>query len=362
MELECKADFERVLERFEAWWRCEIIDRPPVCIPIRSSRAPAPPQKRHASRREKALDAEYQIDCFEARIEGEVFVAESVPIFLPYAGTGVCSTVFGCELEYGEHSVWSKPRVQSCREVPGIEPNLDNPYWNAVREMTRLSLERGRGKWITGVTDMHTNGDLVADLRDPQQLCLDLVDDIESVRAACDHVTRYFPLMFDDLWKPIEAAGQPCTTWTPALHVGRSYPVSCDFICMISPEMLAETILPSIRAECEFLDRSIFHLDGPGALKHLDALLEIDKLDGVQWVYGAGNAPAAKWTDVYRKVQRAGKCIQAICEDRSDAKALAEHLSPEGVWFCVNEAVSLDEAEQFLRWCADWAAGKRSAR
>ncbi len=28
---------------------------------------------------------------------------------------------------------------------------------------------------------------------------------------------------------------------------------------------------------------SPFHLDGPGALKHLDALLELDELDAVQW-------------------------------------------------------------------------------
>jgi hypothetical protein len=32
---------------------------------------------------------------------------------------------------------------------------------------------------------------------------------------------------------------------------------------------------------------SLFHLDGPGALKHLDSLLELDALDGIQWVSGA---------------------------------------------------------------------------
>ena len=32
MKLETKPDFEKALERFEAWWQCEIIDRPVVNI------------------------------------------------------------------------------------------------------------------------------------------------------------------------------------------------------------------------------------------------------------------------------------------------------------------------------------------
>jgi hypothetical protein len=32
--LHCKPDFEQVMSRFEAWWQCEIIDRPPVTIDV----------------------------------------------------------------------------------------------------------------------------------------------------------------------------------------------------------------------------------------------------------------------------------------------------------------------------------------
>ena len=225
--------------------------------------------------------------------------------------------------------------------------------------MTDLSLERGDGRWITALADLHTNGDLLTALRDPEQLCFDLADDIDSVRAACDHVTQYFTLMYDDLYDRVAAAGQPSSTFIPAFHRGRMYPVSCDFICMISPEMFAQTILPSIEREIAFLDRSIFHLDGPSALRHLDLLLELDGLDGVQWVYGAGGGPAARWVDVYRKVQDAGKCIQLNAHDLDDAMAVAEHLRPEGVWFCPGGGYSRDEAEEFLKRVERWSAGKK---
>ena len=33
-------DFERILARFEAWWHCEIVDRPLVSVGVRPERPP----------------------------------------------------------------------------------------------------------------------------------------------------------------------------------------------------------------------------------------------------------------------------------------------------------------------------------
>ncbi len=48
--------------------------------------------------------------------------------------------------------------------------------------------------------------------------------------------------------------------------------------------MFEEVFLPGIIEECSFYERTIYHLAGPGALKHLDSLLEIKELDAIQWV------------------------------------------------------------------------------
>ena len=359
MELGHVIDFERVLERFEAWWVCEIVDRPPVTIGVRPEREPVLPVKRHATLREEWFDFEHKLDVLEAGLETAVFVGESYPRFEPKLGPELCATVFGCELEFSETTSWSVPVAHSSHDVRKIQPDLENVYWRAVRRATDLSLERGAGRWITAMPDLHTNGDLVAAIRNPQDLCLDCADDLASVRAACDYVTDTYATMFDDLWGPIAAAGQPCCTWTPYLHAGPAYVTNCDFICMISLKMFEEAILPSLVREMRYLERNIFHLDGPDALRHLDALLALPELNGLQWVYGAGNGPAARWVDVYRRTQAAGKCIQLACEDIDDAKRVAEHLKPEGVWFCPGWGYTRDEAEAFIRWAADWAAGKK---
>ena len=99
---------------------------------------------------------------------------------------------------------------------------------------------------------------------------------------------------------------------------------------MISPDMFKEFILPELMEEIEWLDgKTIFHLDGPGALKHLDMLLEIPKLAGIQWVYGAGQPTAAYWVPVLKKIQAAGKLIH-IHIVPEDLDVLLEEIKPEG--------------------------------
>ena len=137
------------------------------------------------------------------------------------------------------------------------------------------------------------------------------------------------------------------------------YYVSCDFICMISPKAFQETTLPCIAYECGRLERSIFHLDGPGALRHLDALLELKDLDGIQWTYGAGHGPARKWIDVYKRIQAANKCMEVHIHDNDNVKAIMENLRPNGVWMLMPSAMTHDEAASLMRDLERWAAGKK---
>lgn len=209
MDFAAKPDYPAVLSRFEAWWRNEPLDRPLVTIEVEPADPPRLPQKRHASVRDCWLDVEYVLDCVEARVEAGVFLADTVPIFMPFLGPEVCAALFGAELRF-ENNVtsYSVPVVKHVRDILAIQPNFDAIYWKTIRQLTDLSIQRGRGRWITGVTDLHTNGDLLASLRDPQELCLDCADDLEGVRLACEHVTDSFPLIFDDLCDRIAAAGK----------------------------------------------------------------------------------------------------------------------------------------------------------
>jgi hypothetical protein len=355
-----KPDLERTLERFEAWWSCRIVDRPPVNINVKSKPVELP-YKQHASLRDRWLDMDYALDCFEARLKGQVFVADTVPVFYANVGPEVCGTLLGCPLEFGEDTTWSKPILSNCRQVLERPLDFHNEYWAAIRRGTDLSLQRGSGRWITGMPDLHTNLDLLAALRDPQELCMELVDDLEGVHLATQYVTDLFPAIFDDIHDRLAPAGQPCTSWTPSLHAGRGMVLQSDFIALISPAMFRQVALPALVREMEFLETSLYHLDGPGALKHLDDILAIPRLNAVQWIYGAGRGSAKDWIDIYRRIQAEGKGLQVNCQDIPEALLLTRRLRPQGVWFCIGRSYTLDQVKEFLNLMEKWAAGKTVA-
>lgn len=96
-------------------------------------------------------------------------------------------------------------------------------------------------------------------------------------------------LAYDLFFEKLKNADMPITSWLPLVSSGR-YGIPCnDFSGMISNEMFNELFLDGIRNECSFLDHSIYHLDGPSALRHIDSLLSITELDAIPLVPGAGN-------------------------------------------------------------------------
>ena len=147
-------------------------------------------------------------------------------------------------------------------------------------------------------------------------------------------------------------------SWTPVPVHGRGLVLQCDLICMMGPKLFRNLILPAIRHETEVLERSIFHLDGPTALRHLDDLLALPRLGAIQWIYGAGNGPASRWIDVYRRVLAAGKSAQICCVDIEDAERIMQALKPKGVWLAVGNEYPLDVAQAFLRRVEAWSAGR----
>jgi hypothetical protein len=352
--LQYRPEADRVVDRFEAWWVGEIHDRPPVTLNVLPDRPYVLPTKRHGSYRERWMDTEWRLDVAEAIFAQRTWIGDELPVFQPELGPEVLATLFGVELEFGDDTTWSVPIVESCREIPRLKPDFRNPYWTKIRELTDRSLERGKGKWLTSFTDFHCNGDLLASLRDPQDLCLELIDDPDAVREACEYVTPIFLQAYEDLVGRLLAVGQPVLTWLHVPHRGRMLVPNCDFAALISREMFECAIWPSILEEIRHCERTIFHLDGPSSLQHLDLVLDCSELNALQWVYGAGNGPASRWLHVYERALAKGKSIQVICEDLGDARNVMRCLGPKGVWLTIEGPCSASNAEAFLRLVRQW--------
>lgn len=139
------------------------------------------------------------------------------------------------------------------------------------------------------------------------------------------------------------------TCWIPFWHSGKYATIQCDFICMVSPDIANEYIIPALEEEANFLDHSIYHLDGPQALPHLDSILSIKKLDAVQWVAGDGQPPQHEWMDVLKKVQKAGKGLQ-LWGPVDVIKRYHKELDHTGVVYFPHGVKDRKEAEDLLLW------------
>ena len=198
-----------------------------------------------------------------------------------------------------------------------------------VQPLVAVAAERFAGRYYVAAPDLHGSFDILAGVRGPENVCLDLVDEPELVRRASLHAARAYVEAYRRLYQRLTALGQPSTTWCSYLHTGPAYVPSCDFWCLVSREIADNYIRPTIEMEIAPL------LDGPQALHHLDLMLRLPHLNAVQWVFGAGHGPAAKWLGVYRKCLHAGKAIQVLAEDPDDALTVLRELGPDGLWLTV---------------------------
>ena len=331
---ELKPDFETVAARYEAWWECAIIDRPLVSMsfPTREDQRVPAPQKTHASERERWMDTEYVVECAETRLRNTVYFADALPVTIPNLGPEVFSAFYGCEMEYTDRSGWSSPILDDL----------------SAASTAKLRLDR-EGFYFQKIVEV------VAALRDPMAMAIDMIEHPREVQGLCERITSDFLEIYDFFHDRFSAAGMPSSTWCPATCRGKFHVPSNDFSCMISAAMFEEIFLPGIQRECRHMDRCIYHLDGPQALHHLEALLETPEIDAIQWVPGAGQDYWADWIDVYRRIQEKGKALQILSLPVDDIDLLCESLRPEGVWVSrINGIEDREGAEAALTALSRW--------
>lgn len=361
VELEYKPDGAKACERMAAYWEKEILDRPAIQVCAPKPHPQPAPEKHHATVRDRWMDVDYAVARAQHHMANTYWGGEWLPSWWPNLGPDVMAAAYGCGLEFGETTSWSVPCLKDWAHTPGVKLNLHDVYLTTILEMTRRALEVAKGRFLVGITDLHPGGDLAAALRDPQQLALDLALEPERVQELLQQIRRAFFDYYELQYGSMQEHGQKVTTsWLPLFCEGRYYIPSNDFSCMVSPAMFREFFLEELSEECEWLDRSCYHLDGPDAARHLDALLEIDALDGIQFVCGAGREPASQWMPVFKRIQDGGKCIQ-VHVSPGDVEPFMQALKPEGVMLTV-WAGSVEEADALIAQTAKWPCRRPAAR
>jgi len=354
MSIETIPDWEQRIARQDAFWDCAILDRPVVCMAVGKEKpeCPWPSEKQYANWRERWMDTGRVVEQAIANARNTEYLGDALPTAWPNLGPELFSSFFGMEMDYTADTSWGIPNLHDWKDADLLVFSKENPYWKKLVEMTDALLDAGKGLYYTGISDMHPGGDAIAAFRDPMQLNMDLLTNPDDVAQLLARVNTAYAGVFDFFHDKLRAADQAITSWPGIVSSRKWYVPSNDFSCMISKEMFDTVFLPGIAEECRHLEASIYHLDGPGALRHLDSLLEIRELNAIQWVFGAGNGIASDWIHVYKRCQAAGKGIQ-IFASAEEVDFLASNLRPEGVWLGVSVR-DREEADAVLKRVAKW--------
>jgi hypothetical protein len=342
--LEHKQDWPRAVERLMAWWQCEVIDR--ACVQVTCRRrgmenVAVEDDGRHW------LDTEWQLNSAEASARRTAFIGEAFPTYWPNIGPETLAVYLGARVEFSPWTSWTYPlAVPPGTDWPEIKFDPANRYYQWVKQATLAAVERFKGKIIVGVTDFHNAGDTLAAIRDPQQLCLDMLERPDRVRETIEFLRRFRQERFDEnvAWTLPQGG---TTTWLSCFSTGVYACTQVDFIVLIGPAMFREFILDELNDAGRHAEHVCYHLDGPGEIKHLDRLLAMDNLHAIQWVPGAGGRSQVQSLDLLRRIRAAGKGLHLSCEPE-EVVELVEELGPAGLLIRTGVKTQ-DEAERLIR-------------
>lgn len=330
------ARWERVKQESRAWWAGEL-KRPLISITM-GGRDPGRPQPElpaygFTAFYDLSIPAEAIVDRWDYNLSCCKFFGSAIPQVWPNFGPGVAAALLGAELHatLDSSTVWFHPAVE--KEITDLhfEYDPDNVWARRIADIMRAAIDRWQGMVQVGMTDLGGNLDVLSSFRPSEMLLLDLYDHPDDVKRLTWEAHEIWWRYFGEFNAILQPVNPGYSAWAGFYSQDPHYMFQCDFCYMIGPEMFDEFVRPELAASCRRMTNGFYHLDGVGQLPHLDSLLAIPELKGVQWVPGTGSPDLKHWPQVYRKIRDAGKLAQVYGElDTLDV--LAEQLgSAEGM-------------------------------
>lgn len=298
-----------LLGRFEDWWRRDNKGLP--LINLKANRDQAKWTIQGPKNTEMYyLDAEYKIEGTRQWIRNVRFLGDSYASVSADIGPGSVALYLGGEPRFAWDTVWFKPCFAGLEKMPLLRFDPENKWWVKHLEIIQTLRKAAGDDFIVNIPDLLENLDIYAALRGPENTLYDIMDDPEMVEEAVaqidDSYFKYYDVMYDIVKDKNDISS---FTVFNILGKGRVAKICCDFSAMISPAQFRRFVLPSLKKQVKYLDHSLYHLDGPDAIRHVPALMEIEELDALQWTCGAGQPDGAstRWYTIYDQVTAAGK-------------------------------------------------------
>jgi hypothetical protein len=345
-------DWSAARQAHEAWWAGEL-DRPLVLLSGPTPEAASLPEWLSYIPAYGDLPIEQIVDLAEQHMRATWYAGDGYPYLFTNYGAG--SMAAYTSLALGQHSehggVWFHAATGAPLQQLRIQARTDTPWFVHTDQYVRAVTQRIGDKTQITLPDLGGALDILASIRTTERLLTDLIDRPQQVQRLVQETAEAWWTYYEH-FRAITARRCPGTmAWAPVWSPRRTYMFQSDFSYMISPAMFERFVVPELRAACRRVEHGFYHLDGIGQLGHLDYLLGIEALRGVQWVPGAGRKDPCQWPEVFKKILASGKRIQTWASPDEVLDVIAYTGGARGIVFQVRGLGEEQADGYFARVC-----------
>ncbi|CAB1252092.1 conserved hypothetical protein [Clostridiaceae bacterium BL-3] len=324
-----------------------------------------PPIKPPGSLEQKWFDIDYRLEENNQKLNTTYFAGDAVPIANIDFGSGILASFLGSEYKLAEDTIWydAKPIISDWNDLPKLSLLKDSEIYKKFIGITKSFCEASQGRYITSITDVGANMDVLASLRGRENLLMDLIVEPDEVKRFLFRIDQFWKEVFDENIKILSRYKRTFTSWVPIVNQKTWYPLLSEFSTMISPTMFEDIVFPAIQREADYLDQALFNLDGEDQVKYLSILLRLEGLHSIEW------DPVPKYSpkfnkvikdfssetsiEVYKQIQSCGKKLVIREVIPEQIEPILNNISPDGVFFVVN-CSNRKEADEFLTFSRKW--------
>ncbi len=349
-----KSNWQETKNNLKLWWKGEN-KKPIVYIAARKTEGYPPYAWNIEDERERYMNVEKIVEKNLHYFNNLNYdLAEGYPYIDLNLGPGSLALYLDSEPIFKPDTVWYTECMEDYSKLPVFDPQ--SPWLRAHLDMFRQAKKIAPKGTPFAIPDLLEGIDILSAMRGPMNFCYDIIDYPEDVHRHMEALEDVFFKCYDLFYEELkdEEGGSFYTAffiWGP----GKTAKVQCDFNNVMSPSQFDEFCQPYLVRQCARLDNTLFHLDGPEAIRHLDSILKIPDLGALQFTPGTaagGYLLKDEWLDIYEKVRRAGKSVWIALGGDIDSKLESieraiKRLGGQGIYFIIYSA-SEEEAQRIL--------------
>lgn len=311
-----REQYETLRQTYRKWWAGEL-DRPIVPIVTwghpSSDEPVSGPAFAFPTAWDFSIDPRQFIETHDAALRTHRWHGDAFPYFPTTSfGPGALAAFLGCTPIGAQSTVWFKPpREDIPIEELHFEFDENNRNYRRAVNLFEAAMEKWHGSVVVGMVDMGGVMDVLQSFRGAENLLMDLYDSPDEVLRCVRELQEMWFLYYNKFNEIMAPEAEGYTDWYHMYGEKPGYILQSDFSYMIGPDMFDTFVAPELASSAARLTNAVYHMDGVGQIPHLDSLLAIDGIRGIQWVPGAGTPELENWDALLAKILASGKKLIA---------------------------------------------------